>query len=671
MNLDFWNLWGSNNILKLFSRMVVFVTILTTVLIGGILIYHEVANHKRIEKFQREKYIAEQKMLVRDIALSEARYIRLRKESMEQEYISKLKFNVEQAYEICLGLYNELGAFSSADKKKLLRKTILLLKSEDHYSKIFINSMDGRGVYYPGHPQYENIDLLHHTDMHGNKVVASEIEFLRDTTEGFIFYGQDDRPRLGNSPIKKVVYLKKFEPMGWYFGGKIYLEDHYQIFKKDVAEKISSVRFRHGGYPFINHINGTPVVMDGQVHEGGYNFYDGSDTARYNVFLKELEAASISDEGGYFSYKWNKINETERSPKLSYVVHVKDLDWLVGAGFYLNDIDRQLAEQKAVLQQNLQGSIVKIILIFILVIILESMIVIYFDKHYRNDFNLFFGFFKNASEKYEKVNPNAFYFEEFQRTANAVNSMIDKHEEIHLCLAEEQERATNSDKLKTAFLANLSHEIRTPMNAIVGFSDLLGCRDESFNQEELIQYIKSGSHQLLKLIDDIVDISKIESNQLRIVKREFDLHIFLHSIEMYAKQFLNKKQPGAVEFIQEHNIPDGFVLNTDELRLKQVLLNLLGNALKFTMQGTVRLRVSLEKEGVFFSVKDTGIGIPEDEHGVIFERFRQSEKVSGSNFGGTGLGLAISKNIVELLGGEIRLKSKSGQGSEFYFTLPA
>ena len=342
----------------------------------------------------------------------------------------------------------------------------------------------------------------------------------------------------------------------------------------------------------------------------------------------------------------------------------------MGAGFYLSDIDQQLVEQKAVLQRNLQSSIIKIILILMIVILLESMIVIYFDKHYQNDFNLFFGFFKNASEKYEKVNPDAFYFEEFQRTANAVNSMIDKHEEIHLCLAEEQERATNSDKLKTAFLANLSHEIRTPMNAIVGFSDLLGCCDESFNQEELIQYIKSGSHQLLKLIDDIVDISKIESNQLRIVKREFDLHVFLHSIEMYAKQFLNKKQTGTVEFIQEHDIPDGFVLNTDELRLKQVLLNLLGNALKFTMQGTVRLRVSLEKEGVFFSVKDTGIGIPEDEHGLIFERFRQSKKVSGSNFGGTGLGLAISKNIVELLGSEIRLKSKPGQGSEFYFILP-
>ncbi|HBL75217.1 MAG: hypothetical protein A2W90_06070 [Bacteroidetes bacterium GWF2_42_66] len=670
MNLDFWNLWNSRNISKLFSRMIVFVTILTTVLIGGIMIYHEIANYKKIEKLQREKYITEQKILIKDIVLSEARYIMLRKRSMEQEYINELKFNVEQAYEMCVGLYNELGLYSLSDKKKLLKKITSFLKSKDHFSKIFIGSMDGLGIYYPGHPQYENTNLLRHTDVHGNKVIESELEFLRDKAEGFIFYGQDNLPQADSLPVKKVVYLKKFEPLNWYFGGKIYLEDHYNIFRKDITEKISSVRFKYSGYIFINHTNGTPLVMDGQIYNGNYNFLDGSDARRHGVFLKELEAAKISEEGGYFSYHWNKMGETEFVPKLSYIVHIKELDWLVGAGFYLNDIDQQLTEQKAVLKQNLQGSIAKIVFILIFVLLLESVLLIYFDKYYKNDFNNFFVFFKNASEKYEKVDSEAFHFEEFRKTANAVNTMIDKHEEIHLRLAEEQERATNSDKLKTAFLANMSHEIRTPMNAIVGFSDLLGCPDESLKQDEIIHYIKSSSHQLLKLIDDIVDISKMESHQFRIIKREFALDGFLKSIEVYADQFLSKKQTDAVVFRTEYEFPSDFRLNTDELRLKQVVLNLLGNAFKFTSQGTVKLHVSLEEKGMFFSVKDTGIGIPENEHELVFERFRQSETISGSNFGGTGLGLAISKNIIELLGGEIRLKSKQGKGSEFYFTIP-
>ncbi len=670
MNLDFWNLWNSKNISKLFSRMIVFVTILTTVLIGGIMIYHEITNFRKIERFQREKYITEQKALIKDIVLSEVRYIKMRKKSMEQEYANELKFNVEQAYEMCMGLYNELDSYSTSDKRKLLKKITSFLKSKDHFRKIFIGSMDGTGIYYPGHPQYENTNLLRHTDVHGNKVIESELDFLRDTTEGFIYYGLDNLPQADSLPVKKVVYLKKFEPLGWYFGGKIYLEDHSPVFRKDIAEKISSVRFRYGGYIFVNHVNGTPIVLDGQMYNGTYNFFDGSDTSRYNVFQKELETAKASDEGGYFLYYWNKIGETELAQKLSYAVYVKELNWLVGAGFYMNDIDQQLVEQKAVLQKNLQGSIARIVLIFFFVLLLESIIVIYFDKHYKNDFNNFFSFFKNASEKYEKVSPEAFYFEEFRRTANAVNTMIDKHEEIHLRLAEEHERAMNSDKLKTAFLANMSHEIRTPMNAIVGFSDLLGCRDEFLKQDEIVQHIKSSSHQLLKLIDDIVDISKIESNQLRIIKREFALGEFLKSIEIYASQLLSKKQTGTVEFFTEYKFPQGFRLNTDELRLKQVLLNLLGNASKFTLNGTIKLCVSLEEKKISFSVKDTGIGIQEDEHELVFERFRQAETVSGSVYGGTGLGLAISKNIVELLGGKINLKSKQGEGSEFYFTLP-
>ena len=312
----------------------------------------------------------------------------------------------------------------------------------------------------------------------------------------------------------------------------------------------------------------------------------------------------------------------------------------------------------------------KIIFALTIVLMLELLLILYFDKQYKSDFNKFFVFFRNASEKYEKIDSGAFQFEEFQKTANAANLMIDKHEEIHKKMAEEQERATNSDKLKTAFLANMSHEIRTPMNAIVGFSELLDSPESYSNRSELVKYIRSSSHQLLKLIDDIMDISKIESNQLKIIKREFDLADLLENIETYTQGFLNIKNSDAVEFITEYHFPEKFRLNTDEFRLRQVLLNLLGNAAKFPSEGIIKLQVSMRGEKLLFSISDTGIGIPEKEHELIFERFRQSEMVNGSKYGGTGLGLAISKNIVELLGGQIKLQSKEGEGSEFSFSIP-
>lgn len=650
--------------------MIVFVTLLTTIFIGGLLISHEIANYRKYEQFQRNKYIAEQKKFIKDMVLSEARYIVLRKNSMEKDYIDELKFNVEQAYELAEKSYNELDGFSIEKKQELLKEIISFLKSKDHFSKIFIGSLNGEGIYYPGHPQYENSNLIRHVDVHGNMVVKSELDFLSANNEGFIYYGQNNTINNDSIPVKKVVYLKKFKPLGWYFGGKIYLEDHYNIFKRDIAEKISSVRFTHSGYVFINHINGMPIVLDGEVYNGKYNFYDGSDTARYNVFLKELTAAKVSDEGGYFTYSWNKIDETKLSPKLSYVRYIKELDWLVGAGFYLDDIDQELANQKKALLSNLQKSIAGIIFALIVLLLIEGFIINYFDKHYKSDFKKFFMFFKHASEKYEKIDTSAFYFEELQKTAIAVNSMIDTHEEIHRKLVEEQVRATQSDKLKTAFLANMSHEIRTPMNAIVGFSEILSTADaEIDNKEEIFHYIRSSSHQLLKLIDDIVDISKIESNQLKITKRAFNLHRFMKGIDFDVERMLDP-QSKSPEYIKELNFPDDFMLNTDEFRLRQVLLNLLGNAIKFTDEGTIKIKVLLEQDGIFFSVKDTGIGISEKEHELIFERFIQSEIVNGTNYRGTGLGLAISKNIVDLLGGKIQLKSKLGKGSEFYFTLP-
>lgn len=670
--MDFWSLWRLRNISKLFSRMIVFATLLTTLVVGGVLIRNEIENYRHLAELQRERYISEQKISIRDIVLSEARYISLRKKSMEQAYVDELKFNVEQAYELATGLAGKLKGISDDKKKELLKALVTDLKSKNYFSKVFIGSTDGVGVYYPGHPEYENQVLLNHTDVHGNKVIESELQFLEKNDKGFLYYGLDDSLPDPNNLLKnKIVYLKKFGKWNWYFGGKIYMEDHLPVFTRDIAEKISSVRFRHSGYVFINKLDGTPIVLDGEVFKGDFNFHDGTDSVRLNVFKKQVAAAFSSDEGGYFSYNWNKIGELERTPKLSYVYYLKELDWMVGAGFYLNDIDGELEVQQSILRDNLQGSIAKIIFALIFVLLAEIVIIFFFDKNYKSDIKKFFLSLKDASEDYRKINMSEFYFDEFKRTALAVNSMIDAHEEIHKRLLSEQERATLSDKLKTAFLANMSHEIRTPMNAIVGFSDILSSSDlEPETKKEIFYYIKSSSNQLLKLIDDILDISKIESNQLKVVSRSFMLLPFLKHVEAETRQLIQTGKSTNVLLETVFAIDDQLVLSSDELRLRQVLLNLLTNAVKFTNEGKICLKVENEDGWLLFSVKDTGMGIPEEEHNLIFERFRQSEHVSTVRFGGTGLGLAISKNIVELLGGTIHLKSEYGKGSEFYFRIP-
>ena len=240
-----------------------------------------------------------------------------------------------------------------------------------------------------------------------------------------------------------------------------------------------------------------------------------------------------------------------------------------------------------------------------------------------------------------------------------------------------KQKAEESDKLKSSFLANLSHEIRTPLNAIIGFSDLLiDGKAEQAQQEMFKSMIQSSSDSLLNLINDILDFSKIEAGQIDIVKAPVNLSKIVTEIrELYNIELsrLNSKANKKIDFriIESPELID-YVLITDENRLKQILQNLISNAIKFTIQGSVEVSYNLSIDGKLlnFNVKDTGIGISKENQDVIFGRFRKIENPSVNLFRGTGIGLSICKHLVKLLDGKIKVESELGQGSIFSFTIP-
>lgn len=240
-------------------------------------------------------------------------------------------------------------------------------------------------------------------------------------------------------------------------------------------------------------------------------------------------------------------------------------------------------------------------------------------------------------------------------------------------LKEAKLSAEESDRLKTAFLANMSHEIRTPMNSIVGFSNLLNDPNlKSEKRHEFLQHILQSSGLLLNLIDDIIDISKIEAGQMNVNVQQVRVNDIVK--DTFAV-FREANENDDLEFRLKIPRGTGSVLsNTDPVRLRQVLTNLLSNAVKFTPEGFIELGYKLNPQknrpNIEFYLKDSGIGIKEDKLDLIFERFRQVDDSQSRKYGGTGLGLAISKRLVELLGGTIWVKSKPGKGSVFYFTIP-
>ena len=243
-----------------------------------------------------------------------------------------------------------------------------------------------------------------------------------------------------------------------------------------------------------------------------------------------------------------------------------------------------------------------------------------------------------------------------------VEDISDKKRIEHLMF--EVKRADEANRLKSAFLANMSHEIRTPLNAIVGFSNLLAETDDPVEKQEFIHIISTNNELLLQLINDIIDMAKIESGSLDFTYSQIDINELMEEI---CSQMILKNKSEAVSISFDEKLPQCLIY-TDRNRLMQVMINFLTNALKFTPEGAVSFGYTIEESGkaIRFYVKDTGIGIPQDKKDKIFDRFVKLNTFAQ----GTGLGLPICAMIAEKFGGSIGVESEEGKGSLFWLSIP-
>ncbi len=233
------------------------------------------------------------------------------------------------------------------------------------------------------------------------------------------------------------------------------------------------------------------------------------------------------------------------------------------------------------------------------------------------------------------------------------------------------EKAEESNRMKSHFLANMSHELRTPLNAIILYSELIMDEAKALEQQETVEdlhKIQSAGRHLLSLIDDILDLSKIEAGRITLSPEEIDLPAMIQEIAQNMAPVV-QRNGNALEVELD---PEVRTLWSDLTRLRQILINLLGNASKFTTKGTITVgvRPSPEGLGVLFHVRDTGIGMTREQQSRIFQRFTQADDSTTRKFGGTGLGLALSQRLSELLGGALWVESEEGKGSTFFLKLP-
>jgi signal transduction histidine kinase len=252
---------------------------------------------------------------------------------------------------------------------------------------------------------------------------------------------------------------------------------------------------------------------------------------------------------------------------------------------------------------------------------------------------------------------------------------VKTHIHLHDTLLENKRlsrMALDASRSKSEFLASMSHEIRTPLNSIIGMAEVLAETALSEEQHEYVRIFRSAGESLLEIINDILDLSKIEAGQTELESIDFDLPTLLESVVTIVS--LRADEQGTT--IRTHIDSDvPFYLNGDPTRLRQILLNLAGNAVKFTEKGQVEIKVAVAKNGsaqeeLLFSIKDNGIGIPVDKQQMIFDSFTQADSLTTRKYGGTGLGLTICQKLLDIMRGHIWLTSQPAKGSTFFFSIP-
>jgi signal transduction histidine kinase len=282
--------------------------------------------------------------------------------------------------------------------------------------------------------------------------------------------------------------------------------------------------------------------------------------------------------------------------------------------------------------------------------------------------------FRLNNEKIIKCLVTASLFVNYNNeTVGVVKTFTDitKLKRIEKKLIKAKKKAEESDKLKSSFLSNMSHELRSPMNSILGFSDLL--LDNTLDiktKDSYLDIIQNAGTDLLKLIDDIIDVAKMEAGQIKLNYESLNLNQMLHEIHIMFNENVNLKMNNVSLNVSIDDSVINDTIFTDGLRLKQVLVNLISNAIKFTHCGSINFGYVKKNNNLEFYIKDTGIGLTKQQINIIWERFRQADDSTTKKYGGTGLGLSISKGLINLLGGEIWVESEYNKGTNFYFSIP-
>jgi len=782
---------AQQSLVRRILRNISLFTFITILIIIGIFIY------RRYQTFQDRKEEIRLNILKKNMedikkeTNAAYRYIQYSRKSHKEQLIQQLKADVRAQYNFVKHNFTA----NKGDKKPglIISELKNYYKKADNYEHFFLLMLNGSCIINKEYPEWEGRNIMEFEDYAGQPLFKDIISNLRNGEDALIRYKNSEQQKdtlFGG----KVIYAKKFAPLGLVVGKILKPSNHLESVKKSILTLLTEIRFGSEGYVFVNSYDGVALIKDGNLLEEKTNIWNLTDPNGVKVIQEEYKAAQIPG-GDYIFYSWRKLTNDKVAPKVSFIRGIDSFEWMIGAGSYIDIIGDRIEQEQQQLEVELLKDVVFILISMLILIIIAYFVIRNYLILAKTNINHFTSFFNTAGKEFIRIDKSKLKFIEFQKLADSVNNMIDDRErmssqmdkerllfryiidsipdlivykkmdgtylgcnkafekafevyaknmtgkkaddiypdnqakkfgnldkklmETHQPVRKEEwitlpnghnylydiyktfyydhegntlgiiaiarditqkemgrvdlqkalEKADESNKIKTAFLENLSHEIRTPLNAISGFSSLI--RDEELSMEELsssVGQISRASDRILKVIESILNLSRIQVGEISFKKQEISLKKLLNEIASATKErFVNEKLNVEIK-VNLNDCPSTFI--TDEYWFSIALENIFDNAFKFTKKGEIKVICHKATDYMKISVSDTGIGIPKGSEDKVFDYFTQLTNTMNKKYTGTGCGLYISQYIIEHIGGDIWYESEENKGSTFFITIP-
>jgi PAS domain S-box-containing protein len=430
----------TKSVKSFFLNNMLLIAIISIIGSGFFWISSEYSEYRKQVKHLQENFIANQKSVIQNEVYKTLDLIDYRKKQTETRLQNNIKIRVYEAIAIAANIYEE----NKNDKtkfqiEKMIKDALRPIRFNNGRGYFFAVTMTGIEKLYPVAPQFEEQNLLNLQDTAGNFVIRDEIKIVKEFGEGFArdFWRKPDS---GDDMIyPKITFVKYFKPLNWYIGTGEYLDDVEKDIQKESLERISNIRFGKSGYVFVNKYDGEPLISEGEIVTEQKNLWEHTDSDGIKVFQIQLEAAK-KPEGDFIHYSWKKMGKENPEKKISFIRGFPDWDWVIGAGFYSNDIEPEIIGLNQQLEKRVRVNMLKILLVLIILMFTSYIITRVNYIRLKKNFQIFLNFFHDAAHKSLTIDINHLSFQEFISLAESANRMIETKIKADTLLKESEEK---------------------------------------------------------------------------------------------------------------------------------------------------------------------------------------------------------------------------------------